>query len=190
VRFVDVRERAEIAQTLETLMAQKSRAFARMGVEDFFARPGYREFFTAAACDPAMRELIHVSRLDVGATPAATNVGLTFRGCYYLILSSYDDGEVSRFGPGRAHLHELMRHAIAHGFTRFDFTVGDEPYKRDWSDVELRLYDHLAAVTWRGWLIMATATAFRRAKRHIKQTPALWHAFSKARAMAGMFGKR
>jgi CelD/BcsL family acetyltransferase involved in cellulose biosynthesis len=190
VRFIDVRERDDIAGTLETLMTQKSRAFAKMGVEDFFARPGYREFFRAAACDPAMRELIHVSRLDVGGAPAATNVGLTFRGCYYLILSSYDDGEVSRFGPGRAHLHELLRHTIENGFQRFDFTVGDEPYKRDWSDVELRLYDHLAAATLRGWLIMATATAFRRTKRYIKQTPVLWHAFSKARALAGMLGKR
>ncbi len=35
-------------------------------------------------------------------------------------------------------------------FARFDFTVGDEPYKRDWSDTELRLHDYLAAVTLRG----------------------------------------
>jgi CelD/BcsL family acetyltransferase involved in cellulose biosynthesis len=171
-------------------MEQKSRAFARMGVEDFFARPGYREFFLDVATDPAMRELIHVSRLDVGATTAATNVGLKFRDCYYLILSSYDDGEVSRFGPGRAHLHELLRYAIDCGFQRFDFTVGDEPYKRDWSDTELRLYDHLAAVTLRGWLVMATTSAFRRTKRYIKQSPTLWHAFSKARALAGVLSSR
>ena len=190
VRFVDVQDGDDIVHTLDTLMSQKSRAFAKMGVEDFFARPGYREFFLDVAADPAMREMIHVSRLDVGATTAATNVGLTFRGCYYLILSSYDDGDVSRFGPGRAHLHELLRHAIDRGFQRFDFTVGDEPYKRDWSDTELRLYDHLAAVTLRGWLVTATATAFRRTKRYIKQTPTLWHTFSKLRAMAGVISKR
>ena len=121
-----------------------------MGVDDLFAATGHREFFLAIATDPAMRALVHVSRLDVGATAAAANVGLTFRDCYYLILSSYHDGELSRFGPGRAHLHELLRHAIDRGFARFDFTVGDEPYKRDWSDTELRLYDHLAAVTLQG----------------------------------------
>ncbi|HKA79452.1 MAG TPA: GNAT family N-acetyltransferase [Xanthobacteraceae bacterium] len=190
VRFVEVRDRDEVAATLATLMRQKSRAFARMGVEDFFARPGYREFFTAIATDPALRDVIHVSRLDVGATTVATNVGLKFRGCYYLILSSYDDGELSRFGPGRAHLHELLRNAIDGGFARFDFTVGDEPYKRDWSDTELALYDHLAAVTLRGWLVMALTTAFRRTKRFIKQSPTLWPVFSKARAFAGLLGKR
>jgi CelD/BcsL family acetyltransferase involved in cellulose biosynthesis len=190
VRFVDVQDPDEIAYTLMTLMEQKSRAFATMGVEDFFARPGYREFFLDVACDPALRQTIHVSRLDVGAATAATNVGLRFRDCYYLILSSYDDGDISRFGPGRAHLHELMRHAIECGLQRFDFTVGDEPYKRDWSDTELRLYDHLAAVTLRGFVVTATTTAFRRTKRFIKQSPTLWHAFSKARALAGALSKR
>lgn len=190
VRFVDVTDEHDIRRTLETLFEQKSRAFARMGVDNLFSRPGRREFFLAIATDPAMREIVHVSRLDVGATMAATNVGLRFRDCYYLILSSYDDGELARFGPGRAHLHELLRYAIDAGLHRFDFTVGDEPYKRDWSDTESRLYDHLAAVTLKGSLVMATAAAFRRTKRVIKQSPALWRAFSKVRALAGFIGRR
>jgi CelD/BcsL family acetyltransferase involved in cellulose biosynthesis len=190
VRFVDVTDKDDATRTLETLFEQKSRAFARMGVDDLFARPGRRDFFLAIATDPAMRETVHVSRLDVGNVAAATNVGLRFRDCYYLILSSYDDGDLARFGPGRAHLHELLRYAIEAGFARFDFTVGDEPYKRDWSDTELRLYDHLAAVTLKGSLMMATTTAFRRTKRVIKQSPALWRTFSKARALAGLLGRR
>ena len=60
----------------------------------------------------AQRSLVHLSRLDVGATWAAVNLGLTFRDCYYHVLASYDDGEVSRFGPGAAHLRELLRYAI------------------------------------------------------------------------------
>jgi CelD/BcsL family acetyltransferase involved in cellulose biosynthesis len=190
VRFVDVTDRDEIARTLETLFSQKARAFSRMGVDDLFERPGRRDFFRAIAADPALREIVHVSRLDVGATITATNVGLKFRGCYYLILSSYDDGDLSRFGPGRAHLHELLRYAIDNGLQQFDFTVGDEPYKRDWSDTELRLYDHVAAVTLRGSLATAMTTAFRRTKRVIKQSPALWRAFSKARAVAGSLSQR
>jgi CelD/BcsL family acetyltransferase involved in cellulose biosynthesis len=190
VRLVDVDDGEDVAQTLATLIAQKSRAFARMGVEDLFGRPGYREFYLAVAGDPALRETVHVSRLDVGTTPAAANIGLQFRHCYYLILSSYDDGELARFGPGRAHLHELLRRAIEHGLRRFDFTVGDEPYKRDWADVELRLYDHLAAATLRGYCAATLVAAFRRTKRFIKQSPTLWPIFSKARALMGAFNKR
>ena len=113
-----------------------------------------------------------------------------WRGCYYLLFSSYVDGDLARFGPGRAHLHELLRHAIDRGFDRFDFTIGDEAYKREWSDIELKLYDHLAANTVRGWAVVAMIAAFRKTKRFIKQTPSLWHAFSKARALAGLLSKR
>ena len=183
VRFVDVHEPNDIARTLEELIAQKSRAFARMGVEDLFARPGYREFFLDVATDDNVGALTHVSRLDVGSTSAAANLGLTFRDSYYLVLSSYHDGELARFGPGRAHLHELMRHAIERGFARFDFTVGDEGYKRDWSDTELKLYDYLAAETARGWLVVTLTSAYRRTKRFIKQTPVLWSTFSRLRAL-------
>jgi CelD/BcsL family acetyltransferase involved in cellulose biosynthesis len=185
VRFVDVQETGDIARTLNDLMAQKSRAFARMGVENIFARPGYREFFLDVATDHNVGALTHVSRLDVGSTSAAVNLGLTFRDSYYLVLSSYHDGDLAKFGPGRAHLHQLMRHAIDRGFARFDFTVGDEGYKRDWSDTVLKLYDYLAAETPRGWLIVALTSSFRRTKRFIKQNPALWRKFSGLRSRLG-----
>ena len=190
LRFVDVQERGEIARTLEELMAQKSRSFARMGVKDIFERPGYREFFLDVATDHNVGALTHVSRLDVGTMSAAANLGLTFRDSYYLVLSSYHDGEIARFGPGRAHLHELMRHAINRGFSRFDFTVGDEGYKRDWSDTEVTLYDYLAAETVRGWLVVAMTSGFRRTKRFIKQTPILWDTFSRLRSRLRGLGHR
>jgi CelD/BcsL family acetyltransferase involved in cellulose biosynthesis len=190
IRFVHVQDGADVARTMDTLIAQKEDSFARMGVENIFARPGYREFVFDVAADPDMRELVHVGRMDVGSAIAATSLGLTFRGCYYLMFSSYQDGDLARFGPGRAHLHELLRHAMERGFGRFDFTIGDEAYKREWSDIELKLYDHLAANTVRGWAVVVTIAAFRKTKRFIKQTPPLWRAFSKARALAGWLSRR
>jgi CelD/BcsL family acetyltransferase involved in cellulose biosynthesis len=188
MRFIDVGDEDEIARTIETLMQQKSKAFARMGVEDLFARPGHRAFWLDVTA--TLRGVTHVSRLDVGSTIAATSLGLTHRGCYYLVLSSYHDGEVMRFGPGRAHLHELLRRAIEHDIRDFDFTIGDEPYKRDWADIEIQLYDHLRAATLRGVVVVAMISAFRRTKRLIKTTPALWHAYSKARELARFLRQR
>jgi CelD/BcsL family acetyltransferase involved in cellulose biosynthesis len=171
-------------------MAQKARSFAHMGVANLFAKPGYAEFYRAIASDPALRPLVHISRLDVGAIPAAVNLGLTYRDCYYHLLASYDDGDVSRFGPGAAHLHDLMHQAIDRGLRVFDFTIGDERYKRDWCDTELKLYDYIAAATWRGMLIAMPLMAAKQVKRWIKQTPAVWNAFSAARAFIGSLAHR
>jgi CelD/BcsL family acetyltransferase involved in cellulose biosynthesis len=183
VRFVDIASTGEIAATLDVLMKQKSRQLAHMGVVDIFAEPGYPEFYRELAT--TARHLTHVSRLDVGSVAAAVNLGLTFRGCYYHVLASYDDGELSKFGPGAAHLHELMRYAIERGCRMFDFTIGDERYKRDWSDTELKLFDYVGIATARGAAVAIPLRAARRVKRWIKQTPALWSAFSKARELLG-----
>ena len=126
-----------------------------------------------------------MSSLSVGNTAAAINLGLTWRGCYYHLLASYDDGEVSRFGPGAAHLHDLLQLAIDRGLRVFDFTIGDERYKRDWCDTEIKLYDTIVGVTARGSLVAAAMSAAARVKRWIKQTPALWSAFSAGRAFVG-----
>jgi CelD/BcsL family acetyltransferase involved in cellulose biosynthesis len=189
VKLVNPAGDSETLHTLDTLMAQKARLFARIGVGNLFAKPGYAEFFRALVTDPAARHLVHVSRLDVGATPAAVNLGLTYRDCYYHLLASYDDGEVSRFGPGAAHLHDLLHQAIDRGFKIFDFTIGDERYKRDWCDTEMKLYDYVSALTWRGVLVAMPMLAGRRLKRWIKQTPVLWSAFSTGRAFIGSLAR-
>lgn len=182
VRMVTPSQPAAVAETLEILFEQKRRSFARMGVADMFARPGWREFFLELATTSP--QLAHVSRLEVGSEIAAANFGLDFRSGYYHVLASYDDGPLSRFGPGAAHLHDLMRYALEGGRTFFDFTIGDEPYKRDWCDAELRLYDHVAATTPRGWVVATAMAGARRAKRAIKQSR-LWPAVMRLRARVG-----
>jgi CelD/BcsL family acetyltransferase involved in cellulose biosynthesis len=185
VKLINPASEADIAGTLDTLMAQKTRSFARMGVGNLFGKPGHADFYRAIAGGPADKTLVHVSRLDVGTTPAAINLALTWRGRYYHLLASYDDGEVSRFGPGAAHLHDLMQYAIEHGFKIFDFTIGDERYKRDWCDTELKLFDFIAAANWRGQLVAAPMFAKQKLKRFIKQTPILWSAVSGLREFVG-----
>ncbi len=88
---------------------------------------------------------------------------------------------MARFGPGTAHLHELIGYAIGRGCTTFDFTVGDEPYKRDWCDSELSLYDFRAATSRRGRLAVTASVAAARMKRFVKQTPLLSQAVYRSR---------
>jgi CelD/BcsL family acetyltransferase involved in cellulose biosynthesis len=176
----------DIAYTLDVLMAHKASWFADMGLRNMFTQPGYREFFLDVATSPWTRHITHVSRLEVGDSIAATNFGLVFGGCYYHVLASYDRASpAAKFGPGIAHLHELLRYAIHVGLQKFDFSVGDERYKHEWCDSEMKLYDHLSAARLRGLAIVLPLMAARRVKRWIKQTPALWRAYRKARTMMG-----
>ena len=181
------RKADDLAVTLDTLMAQKAKSMVAMGVANIFARPGHAAFYHALA---AKRDIVHVSRLDVGSETAAANLGLVFRDRYYHVLASYTDGDLSRFGPGAAHMRELLRYAIGRGCRVFDFTIGDERYKQEWCDTKITLFDHVSATTLRGCLLALRFYVTRRVKRWIKQTPALWDAAYKLRATIGQVTRR
>jgi D-aspartate ligase len=174
VEFITATDVVDARSTLEILMEQKSRALVRKGVADIFAQPGHRAFFLDLATNPKARHLVHIGRTQIGDVCAAANFGVVFGGCYYHLLASYVDGEVAHYGPGALHLRELLAYAIKRGLKSFDFTIGDEPYKRDWCDSVLKLYDHAATTTWRGLPARMSSSLQRRSKRLIKQTPLLW----------------
>ena len=102
IRFVTAADPNDATATLEMLMEQKSRLFARKGISDMFARPGCREFFLDLASNPATRHLAHVSRVEIGNTAAAANFAIVFGDCYYHVLSSYCDGRLDPLWPWRA----------------------------------------------------------------------------------------
>ena len=187
VKFVTAEGAEGLAATLETLMDQKSKAFAAMGVTNIFALPGYHDFYHALS---RMQGFAHVSRLDAGEQVAAANLGLIFRGSYYHLLASYNGGELSKYGPGAAHLHDLLRYAMERSCQAFDFTIGDERYKQEWSDGHIVLFDHISPASVRGCIAAAKLYAVGRAKHAIKQNPALWDKAYKVRALAGPVTKR
>lgn len=179
---------AIIAETVDTLIAQKSAAFARMGVANIFAKPGMRDFYMALATEAASQGLIEVSRLEVGGKVAAANWGLSFKGRFHYVLTSYDaEAEFASRGPGMIQLLDLMKQATETGHSEFDFTVGDEGYKADWCEIETFLYDYVEAASVLGLFIRLPKASFLKVKRFIKQTPVLWQAFTRLRAAAGTF---
>ena len=82
-------------------------------------------------------------------------------------------------------MHDLLRHAIAQGCHTFDFTIGDERYKRDWCETELTLYDHVAISSLRGAAAALPVLVGRRLKDWVKRNPRLLDVVTKARAMVG-----
>jgi CelD/BcsL family acetyltransferase involved in cellulose biosynthesis len=174
---------AERLRSLNTLMEQKARNFARMGMSNLFARPGHAAFYRALATNPETASIVHVSELDVGPHAAAINLGLIFRHRYYHLLASYtDDQDIARFGPGTAHLNDLLALAMRRGFTIFDFTIGDEAYKRDWCESRQILHDYLWARTPAGLAVALPLALKQRLKRLIKENAMLWSAALKTRA--------
>jgi CelD/BcsL family acetyltransferase involved in cellulose biosynthesis len=184
-RFVTAGNRGDVVRSVDALIDEKGKSYAKLGVANMFEWPGYRDFFIDLATGAQSARLTHVSRVDVGDMTAAANFGLMYRGRYYYILAGYDDGELARFGPGAIQLRDVMRYAAEHNCPLFDFTIGDEPYKREWCDVEIGLCDYVSPASWRGSLVAALTVPFRQVKRAIKRNPTAWAFVRKARSMLG-----
>ena len=189
VSMVTPDQRDKVTRLLDILFAQKSETFARKGIADVFQRPGYREFFLDLISNPHTKDFTHVSELRVGAASAAVNFGLEYRGRYSLYLVSYDEA-LARFSPGAIHLNELMRWAIDRGLNEFDFLVGFQRLKREWSDQRVPLYDHIRGVTLSGHATALSLRALSRTKRAIKASPVLWDAYLSLRALLGVLKPR
>ena len=174
VSFRTAGDSAEALQIFDVLIQQKTSWFEHRGIANLFANPGYAGFYRAFVGGPGSQSLAHVSKLQVGEQAAAVNLGLVFQGRYHHVLASYTDGAMSHFGPGAAHLRGLIQYAIERGLRVFDFTIGDEGYKRDWCETENLLYDHLSGATARGRLAAALLRIIGSSKRFVKQTPVLW----------------
>lgn len=180
LRLITANDPDDRKSTLKILFHQKSRWLAqddstglpRHGFSNLFTKPGHSNFYLSVAAKADL--FVHVSQLEVGSTCVAVNLGLQFRGGYYHILASYDDGPLSRFGPGVIHLHELMHYAISQELRYFDFTIGDHPYKRDWADETFKLYDHVAVAGWLGLPTAAETMLTPWAKQFLKKSPLLW----------------
>jgi CelD/BcsL family acetyltransferase involved in cellulose biosynthesis len=182
VACVHADDSAAIAATLETLVEQKTRWFAEMGVSNMFNKPGCREFFFDIATNPKTRHITHLSRLDVGGNTLATSLGLMFGDRFYYVLASYQRGTtLAKFGPGAALLHDLLRYAIDRGLRKFDLSVGSERFKHEWCDTELDLYDHTSIVSVRGACAALPLMAVRQVKRWIKFNPTVWNGFRRVR---------
>ena len=121
IRFVTAGNRDDVVRSVDALIDEKRRSYAKLGVANMFERPGYRDFFLDLATGSQSSRLTHVSRLDVGEMTAAANFGLMFRGRYYYILAGYDDGELARFGPGALQLRDVMRYAARARLQRVRF---------------------------------------------------------------------
>ena len=84
------------------------------------------------------------------------------------------DDDLTAASPGEFLFFEMIRKACEDGFGLFDFSVGDEAYKRLWCDIEVRQFDALVPLTVKGRIAAALWRGKGRAKHLVKNNPTLW----------------
>ena len=129
---------AEAQAFLDAVVANKARQYERTGVRGF-DHPGMRDYYAEATRRLPRPMGVHVSALTCGGEIVACHWGLIRNDRFYMLLTAYAQ-DWSRYSPGTLLHNALIRWCRERGLERFDFGIGNEPYKAEYCDERIPLY--------------------------------------------------
>jgi CelD/BcsL family acetyltransferase involved in cellulose biosynthesis len=162
-------EEEERLKVLRTLIEQKLHWIRSNGLANPLASPETRAFYERMTRCGLRGGQISVACLRVGDDIAAAVWGVIVGRRYYFLLTSYAEAWTS-YSTGRILTEEVVRRCIDQKIETFDLTLGDESYKRYWSDHVLPLYEHLEArsIKGRGFASYRRLHNALRSNRHLR----------------------
>lgn len=182
--FREANGRGEARSMARTMIAWKRAQLKRAGALDPFADPSGLRSIEACLADGDAGRLFALLldgrplALMFCIDGASSALGRT-RILYQTAIDP--DGPIRR-SPGRILLADVLERSCEEGFRTFDFGVGDEAYKAEWTDISIDLTARIEASTPRGLPVAAALSATLRAKRFIKRRPRLFEGVKALRA--------
>jgi len=137
----------------EKMIFLKSAQYKLKGVENQFINKQNTLFYKNFKINDSSNLIVHVSHLLVDKSVIATHWGIidNLNKVLYYLMPAYDN-IWSKYSPGRVHMIELIRWCINNNIKLFDMTGGNEPYKLDWGNQNMNLYNYLSSSTLAGFL--------------------------------------
>lgn len=182
-RLIEARTVEEVDRLMDAFFELKAARFRKQGIANVFepqdVQAFFRMLFTEAVRRPSPPFLL-----------TGIEVAGELRGIHG--MSVVADGLVCEFSamredelqisPGFFLDYTAMEGACARGLAFFDFSVGDEDYKRSWCDLETWQFDTLLPLTLKGRMLSGWKMARSRAVRALKSNAALWSLTKRLRA--------
>nr|WMC99229.1 GNAT family N-acetyltransferase [Aminobacter aminovorans] len=174
---------------LDAFFAMKEQRFGAMGITDVFAETNVRTFFRKLFVDALASEhpsfVLH--GLEVGGKYRAVTGSSRAGNRLICEFGAISDDELAHASPGEYLFFDNISEACGQGFGVYDFSVGDEPYKRQWCDLEIQHADVLAPLTAKGRVYALGLRSLSRAKSVVKNNDRMWALIKRLRS--GVRGK-
>ena len=167
-------------EIFEALTRQRQNRFRDCGRWDILDDPRYFRFYETVALE-SRGGIATLSALRAADKPVATLFALVHNGSYCLVMHSFDP-DLERLSPGIVAIDDMISHAIECRLSHFDFTIGNETYKRQFGTEAGCLYEGLYPLSAKGRVAVVTKAAGKR----VKSTAVRGAAIVKASLKAGL----
>jgi CelD/BcsL family acetyltransferase involved in cellulose biosynthesis len=139
VTFRHIEDSAEIKTHLQGFQHQHIARWALKGIPSHFLDPASAAYYSALPVYLSPRGPLRFAVLEVEGRPVAYHLGFQIAGKYVWYKPTFDI-DFSDFGPGEVMLQSIIEYCASAGVQELDFTIGDEPYKRRFSNLIYDIY--------------------------------------------------
>ncbi|ESY83160.1 acetyltransferase [Mesorhizobium sp. LNHC221B00] len=166
----------EVDRLLDAFFEMKESRFRKMGIANVFGDDHTRAFFRAlfgqALAEQKPSFVLH--GLEVAGRLRAVT-GSSFLGKRVICeFGAISEDDLAHTSPGDFLFFDNIQEACETGFEVYDFSVGDEPYKRLWCDIETRHFEVLVPLTLKGRALAQGLRQGTRLKAFVKNSPVVW----------------
>ena len=85
----------------------------------------------------------HLCSLTLNNELIAIHWGIIYKNRFYYLLLSMKEENLGKYSPGRLLISSMIQWSIENKIRVFDFTLGGEEYKKNWSNNKSGLFNHL-----------------------------------------------
>jgi CelD/BcsL family acetyltransferase involved in cellulose biosynthesis len=174
-RYTLACDEADIQRLLDAFFTVKPLRMAEQKLPNVFAYPGVEDFIREACMAPlaAGGHVIDIHALECNDEVIAIFAGVADGNRFSMLFNTYTMSGNSRFSPGLILMRNIVDCYAERGYTSLDLGIGSDDYKRLFCKGIEPIFDSFLAVSARGKLAATVLSSLTRAKRLVKQTPAL-----------------
>jgi CelD/BcsL family acetyltransferase involved in cellulose biosynthesis len=182
-RIVNAATPDETDAMLDNYLANKAEKFAKAGIRNTFAPKEIQLFFRQLFARHAEKTnpLFQLKALEVAGQYRAVLGKSRAKNVTFIDFIGIAEDELSNASPGEFLFFEDIRDSCETGLSVYSFGVGDEPYKRAWCDLEMKIHDTQISLTGKGQAYSGYLTMRGNLVRGIKKNDRLWTAVKKLR---------
>ena len=185
-RLIEAGTPQEVERLLDAFFVLKGERLRKMGIANVFVSPQMQAFFRALFMSSLNEEeapfVLH--GLEVGGRIIAVNGLSVTNHSFVYEFSGIDDSDPTT-SPGYFLNYSSIEWACRLDKKLYDFSVGDERFKRSWADVETWQFETLVPLGVKGRALAFYERSRAAAVRRVKSSPRLWALVKKLRARLG-----
>lgn len=141
VEFIIAKNSEEKKKYLDILIKQKKKRLTRNDINSLDDQDMH--FYKNFEKYENKQYTTQASAIKLNGEFVAMHWGVVTNNYFYYLLPSMKEEGVKKFSPGKLLLSLLIRRSISKKLKFFDFGLGEESYKKNWSNKTVNIYNHI-----------------------------------------------